>query len=586
MATKILGRVQGLSAYEVWLNQGNTGTEEEFLNSLKGADGKDGVNGKDGTNGTNGKDGYTPVKGVDYFDGKDGTNGKDGDKGDTGEKGADGYTPVKGTDYWTEEDKEEIKGDTNNIIAEELAKRGQLKPEFVNSIEECTDTSKMYVLPDGMIYAYLYTEKEVGGYTNMVGTSKEGFLTGYRMKAMSDEPAAVTGAAASTAFVSNIFPCKKGDVLRIKGVGRSETTTASAPMFMVVPVDNDGKVITNHGFCLANPAYTGSSLFTAWKQAWDKAVPDENGMITWTYAVANDGANNADQSLSTPTTAVRLAGVALNGFDNVIVTVNEEMIEPTIIKEYVWTNTGLPFVPADYGEIESIENDLKNIKEAISYDGILNYDIFDYAYIKSGELIANELKDITGTQHGHYTGVKMSGNIKRLMCKAKIVPGSSVTLISTKLGSTYVANVTRGSVHLIFNSNGCAVGVYDGGTEPLRNLIQYPCVVTEDEEVSFGYALDENTNTMTVYLPDGTTKTLTDEGAIAVNGQYAIWEHFTNTSSHDFTCCHITKLWCEDVNGEVLDDDLKRLDGAIGTAPTGQVYTQFRTGQQINRNFN
>lgn len=41
-------------------------------------------------NGTNGKDGYTPVKGVDYFDGKD------------------GYTPVKGKDYFTEEDKEEI----------------------------------------------------------------------------------------------------------------------------------------------------------------------------------------------------------------------------------------------------------------------------------------------------------------------------------------------------------------------------------------------------------------------------------------------------------------------------------------------
>ena len=38
MATKNLGRVIGLSAYEIWLQAGNTGTEEEFLNSLKGAD--------------------------------------------------------------------------------------------------------------------------------------------------------------------------------------------------------------------------------------------------------------------------------------------------------------------------------------------------------------------------------------------------------------------------------------------------------------------------------------------------------------------------------------------------------------------
>jgi hypothetical protein len=46
-----------------------------------------------------GKDGYTPVKGVDYFD---------------GDKGADGYTPIKGTDYFTEEEKAEL---VNAVLA-------------------------------------------------------------------------------------------------------------------------------------------------------------------------------------------------------------------------------------------------------------------------------------------------------------------------------------------------------------------------------------------------------------------------------------------------------------------------------------
>lgn len=50
----------GKSAYQIWLDNGNTGTEEEYLASLKGADGKDG------------EDGKTPVKGVDYFDGENG----------------------------------------------------------------------------------------------------------------------------------------------------------------------------------------------------------------------------------------------------------------------------------------------------------------------------------------------------------------------------------------------------------------------------------------------------------------------------------------------------------------------------------
>lgn len=75
----------GLSAYEIWLNDGHTGTESDFLNWLKG------------------KDGYTPVKGVDYFDGQDGADGKngvDGKDGAPGKDGKDGYTPVKGVDYF------------------------------------------------------------------------------------------------------------------------------------------------------------------------------------------------------------------------------------------------------------------------------------------------------------------------------------------------------------------------------------------------------------------------------------------------------------------------------------------------------
>lgn len=62
--------VDGKSAYEIWLDKGNEGTEQDFLDSLKGADGRNGIdgqNGRDGTNGTNGQDGYTPVKGIDYY---------------------------------------------------------------------------------------------------------------------------------------------------------------------------------------------------------------------------------------------------------------------------------------------------------------------------------------------------------------------------------------------------------------------------------------------------------------------------------------------------------------------------------------
>lgn len=64
-----------------------------------------------GPQGPKGQDGYTPVKGVDYFDGqpgKDGVNGKDGVDGKDGTNGKDGED---GKDYvLTDADKQEIAG--------------------------------------------------------------------------------------------------------------------------------------------------------------------------------------------------------------------------------------------------------------------------------------------------------------------------------------------------------------------------------------------------------------------------------------------------------------------------------------------
>lgn len=62
---------KGDSAYTIWLDEGNVGTEQDFLDSLKGADGIDGQDGRDGINGTNGQDGYTPVKNIDYWNASD-----------------------------------------------------------------------------------------------------------------------------------------------------------------------------------------------------------------------------------------------------------------------------------------------------------------------------------------------------------------------------------------------------------------------------------------------------------------------------------------------------------------------------------
>ena len=77
----------GKSAFEIAVENGFVGTETEWLESLKGSDGKDGIDGKDGAIGPQGEQG---PPGVDGQPGKDGLNGSDGRDGQPGKDGDDG----------------------------------------------------------------------------------------------------------------------------------------------------------------------------------------------------------------------------------------------------------------------------------------------------------------------------------------------------------------------------------------------------------------------------------------------------------------------------------------------------------------
>lgn len=123
----------GKSAYEVAVAYGFVGTEVEWLESLKGVDGKDGVNGKDGCDGRNGVDG---LLGKDGKDGADGLPGRDGIDGIDGKsayiiavehgfsgtenewlqslKGKDGITPDM-SDYATKADIAELQEQIRQI---------------------------------------------------------------------------------------------------------------------------------------------------------------------------------------------------------------------------------------------------------------------------------------------------------------------------------------------------------------------------------------------------------------------------------------------------------------------------------------
>ena len=80
--------VDGLSAYELWLAENNSGTIQDFLFSLIGEQGPQGEQGPEGPQGPEGDPG---LNGADGADGINGTDGADGANGANGANGLSAY---------------------------------------------------------------------------------------------------------------------------------------------------------------------------------------------------------------------------------------------------------------------------------------------------------------------------------------------------------------------------------------------------------------------------------------------------------------------------------------------------------------
>lgn len=187
-----------LSAYDVAVKNGFKGSEEEWLASLQGEPFTyDDFTEEQlaGLKGEKGDPGYTPQKGVDYFDGQAGQPGKDGSPG---KDGRDGYTPIRGTDYWTEADKAEMV----ETVLENIQ-----QPSYVN-----TDIS---VIDTGLTYARgLLTVKVVGStlwiidsgvynFTDSFKTSKNRTVLEFTLpKSISNRLSNTNGAFGTTGTIS------------------------------------------------------------------------------------------------------------------------------------------------------------------------------------------------------------------------------------------------------------------------------------------------------------------------------------------------------------------------------------------------
>ena len=320
-----------------------TGSDEDMAPPMpeaitlpRGADGEKGEKGDKGDKGDQGLPGEKGEQGDPGIPGNDGAPGADGE---------DGYTPVKGVDYYTPADKAEFEAH----IATELAKRGQLKPEFANSVEECTDTTKLYVLPDGMIYAYMETAVAGGAplFTNLADPASTDWQTDKRFSSSSGSISSCTGA-----IVTNTIVAKKGDIIRIEGLKDGSTTATSAAYASLMGYsDAAGSTkVWNTPICF-NKTY--SQITSGVK---DLITHEGDTIVYPAFRILGSAGNELERPDSASVVCIRVSGEPVTTADDIIITVNEEIKYSSASTGYAWVSTGHAITPANYeGRIIEVE---------------------------------------------------------------------------------------------------------------------------------------------------------------------------------------------------------------------------------------
>lgn len=214
---------------------------------------------------------------------------------------------------------------------EELKSLGvQQTPLFANNIDECTDTSKVYVLPDGYIYGYIDGADGSALYTNKIPLSVDdsgniyndvGYKKGVRYSTSSKAEKEY-----ERSYITGWIHVYEGDIVRLKDLPISTSSDADAMM---------------------NSIYLANEPKEIQWTVYSSIIPGDLESL-----ILDDASNVGQFTVPAGCNWVRFASTSIN--ENSIVTVNEEIVSPT---DKGWHNTGHAFVPANYeGRIVALEN--------------------------------------------------------------------------------------------------------------------------------------------------------------------------------------------------------------------------------------
>lgn len=234
----------------------------------------------------------------------------------------------------------------------------KISPLFVSSIEECTDTTKLYVLPDGFIYAYMYQEGSAGiAYTNQIpiSTDKDGNIyngTGYNNRNRINSSGAVVAYTNYPCSVTGFIPVKQGDVVRFQDavLQRGCMQSGSCNTWFY---DASKKPL----FCTT--VYNASGWETRFNV--DTKFDEDNIMTQFTV----DSTNGATISYIPNIAYIRFS-LHNDCTEDSIITVNEEIKETIIEGGYQWVNTGREFGTVTVEVVENVDSMTDTTKKYIN----------------------------------------------------------------------------------------------------------------------------------------------------------------------------------------------------------------------------
>ena len=245
-----------------------------------------------------------------------------------------------------------------------LFAEGNTVDDAIAWLNENGDISKVYLLPNGNIAGYKKVSQAGGKplFNNLAKPSSSDWKNASRINATG----AVTSSTESNAFVSNAFDCKNGDILRIKGVTESSKTASTSAYMTLQPLKSDDTNVLGSSciYILEPNATVGNRSY------WVESICNitDDGVIEYTMLqTVNTNYNTVTYPSGADNLAkARIGGIAIDGMENIIITINEEIKYSQGAEGYQWVDTGMAFVPADYEDrIISLERKTENLEDDV-----------------------------------------------------------------------------------------------------------------------------------------------------------------------------------------------------------------------------